>query len=82
MYPNQSVKCGVGCGYRKVSNVEEGNGSMTHEKCELLSCRFNSGHRCTDEPNRKRCLDMCLAVLGDDYMRFFEKERCAEDDLR
>ena len=55
---------------------------MTHEKCELLSCRFNSGHRCTDEPNRKRCLDMCLAVLGDDYMRFFEKERCAEDDLR
>ena len=55
---------------------------MTYGRCELKTCRYNNKCECTDEGNRKRCVDVCSAVLGDKVKDFFETKRKAEDDLR
>ena len=55
---------------------------MNFGTCELRTCRYNDNGVCIDELNRKRCVDLCSAVLGDRVMDFFEKERTAEDDLK
>lgn len=55
---------------------------MTYGKCELLTCIYNKNHECNDKLNRERCVGLCSAVLGEQFMKFFENERMEGDDLK
>lgn len=55
---------------------------MTYGRCELRTCCYNRNCECVDEAARRRCIDVCSAVLGNKVKDFFETKRKAEDDLR
>lgn len=38
--------------------------SKISKKCKLITCRFNKSKECTDEEQRKFCLDVCSKVLN------------------
>lgn len=55
---------------------------MTYGRCELRTCFYNRNCKCVDKERRKRCENVCSAVLGIKVKDFFETKRKAEDDLR
>ena len=43
--------------------IDNVNNAYTNKKCNLTSCRYNTGGKCTNEEKRKECVRVSKSVL-------------------
>ena len=43
--------------------VDNVNNAYENKKCNLTSCRYNAGGKCTNEEKRKECVEVSRKVL-------------------
>lgn len=43
--------------------IDNVNNAYANKKCNLTSCRYNADGKCTNEENRKECIEAARAVL-------------------
>ena len=43
--------------------IDNVNNAYANKKCNLTTCRYNEDGKCTNEENRKECIEVASAVL-------------------
>ena len=43
--------------------IDNVNNAYENKKCNLTSCRYNAGGKCTNEEKRKECVEVSRKVL-------------------
>ena len=46
--------------------VEKVNNAIENNNCNITTCRYNAGRKCTNEEKRKECVEVARKVLCED----------------